>query len=117
MISSCATPDIAMLRWIAHIKSLNLETWHVVGKHNVVANMLSRARYHNEENSRSNEEDISLDFFTTSCAQILTTFKEEDYKGEFIEINKYLSSLKKDESWTNEDFYQIRKKAYKYCCD
>ena len=114
MISGCATPDIAMLRWIAYIKSLNPEIRHVAGKHNVVADMLSRARYGNEEESRSDEEDNGLDFFTASCAQILTTFKEEDYKGEFIEIGKYLSSLKKDESWTNEDFRRIRKKAYKY---
>ena len=114
MISGCATPDIAMLRWIAYIKSLNPEIRHVAGKHNVVADMLSRARYGNEEESRSDEEDNGLDFFTASCAQILTTFKEEDYKGEFIEIGKYLSSLKKDESWTNEDFRCIWKKAYKY---
>ena len=114
MISSCATPDIAMLRWIAHIKSLNLETWHVVGKHNVVANMLSRARYNNVEDSRSNEENIVLDFFTFSCAQMLTIFKEGDYKREFIEIGKYLSSLNKDESRMGEDFRQTQKKAYKY---
>ena len=55
-----------------------------------------------------------MDFFTTSCAQILTTFKEEDYKREFIEIGKYLSSLKKDESRMGEDFRQTQKKAYKY---
>ena len=41
MISGCATPDIAMLRWIAYIKSLNPEIHHVAGKHNVIADMLS----------------------------------------------------------------------------
>ena len=55
-----------------------------------------------------------MDFFITSSAQILTTFKEEDYKGEFIEIGKYLSSLKNDESWTDEDLHPIQKKAYQY---
>ena len=41
MISSCVSPDIAMLQWIADIKSLNPEIWHVTGKYNVVVNMLS----------------------------------------------------------------------------
>ena len=43
----------------------------------------------------------------------MTTFKEEDYKGKLIEIGKYLSSLKKDELWMDENFRQIRMKAYK----
>ena len=98
MISSCATLDIVMLQWIANIKSLEPKIWQIAGKYNAVADMLSLAKYDNEENSRSNEH-IGLDFFTTSCAQILTTFKEEDYKGELIEIDKFLSSLKNDESW------------------
>ena len=105
MISSCATPDIAMLRWIAYIKSLNPKIQHITGKHNVVADMLSRARYEGEEDSRSNEEDVGLNFFTVSCARVLTVFKIEDYEGEFIEIGKYLSSLTKDESWSKENFY------------
>ena len=114
MISGCATPDIAMLRWIAYIKSLNPEIRHVAGKRNVVADMLSRARYDGEEDQNSDEEDVGLDFFTSSYARVLTTFIEEDYEGEFVKIGKYLSSLQKDESWSTEDFHQIRKKAYKY---
>ena len=41
IIAGCATPDIAMSRWIACIKSLNPEIQHVVGKHNVVVDVLS----------------------------------------------------------------------------
>ena len=114
MISGCNKPDIAMLRWIAYIKSLNPEIRHVSGKHNVVADMLSRARYHGEEDRHSNEEDVGSDFFTSSYARVLTTFIEEDYEGKFVEIGKYLSSLQRDESWSAEDFHRIRKKAYKY---
>ena len=91
MISGCATPDIAMLRWIAYIKSLNQEIRHVAGKRNVVADMLSRvrymlsrARYDGEEDQNSDEEDVGLDFFTSSYARVLTTFIEEDYEGEFV---------------------------------
>ena len=45
---------------------------------------------------------------------MLTTFIEENYEGEFVEIGKYLNSLQRDKSWSTEDFHQIRKKAYKY---
>ena len=61
--------------------------------------MLSRARYESEDDMHSDEEDVGLNFFTVSCAQVLAMFKVEDYEGEFIEIGKYLSSLTKDESW------------------
>ena len=79
MISGCATPDIAMLRLIAYIKSLNPEN----GKRNVVADMLSRARYDGEDDMCSDEEDVGLNFFTISCARVLAVFKVEDYEGEF----------------------------------
>lgn len=41
IITNCTTPDIAILRWIAYIKSLNPEFRHVIGKNNPVADMLS----------------------------------------------------------------------------
>ena len=44
MVSGCAIPDLAMLRWIAYIKSLNPEMWHISGEDNTMADMLSRAR-------------------------------------------------------------------------
>jgi hypothetical protein len=60
MINNCSTLDISMLRWIAFIKSLNLEFKHITGKDNCVADMLSRARYDNEE------ENIGINYFTNS---------------------------------------------------
>ncbi|KAL2631087.1 hypothetical protein R1flu_015773 [Riccia fluitans] len=45
MIANCLTPDIAMLRWIAYIKTLNPKLRHIARKDNPVADMLSRARY------------------------------------------------------------------------
>ena len=41
MIASCSTPDLAMLRWIAYIKSMNPEFKHIAGRDNAVADMLS----------------------------------------------------------------------------
>jgi hypothetical protein len=81
-----------MLQWIAYVKSLDPEIRYVAGKCNVVPDMLSRARYDEEEDPRSDEEEVSLDF-TTSCARVLTTFVEEDYEGEFVEIGRYLQTL------------------------
>ena len=60
MISGCATPDLAMLRWIAYIKSLNPEIRHIAGKKNVMADMLSRARFENESDMISEDEDVTL---------------------------------------------------------
>jgi hypothetical protein len=56
MVSGCDTPDIPMLRRIAYIKSLNSEIWHIAGKHNVIANMLSWARFEGDEDQRHSNE-------------------------------------------------------------
>ena len=62
MVSGCATPDLAML-WIAYIKSLNLEIWHISGKDNAMADMLSRARFENKDDMVSDDEEVNADFF------------------------------------------------------
>jgi hypothetical protein len=49
MIANCNLSDIAILRWIAYIKSLNLVLVHITGKRNSMADMLSKARYIREE--------------------------------------------------------------------
>lgn len=41
MITSCSTPNIAMLRWIAYMESMNLKFKHIVKKDTEVADMLS----------------------------------------------------------------------------
>jgi hypothetical protein len=114
MISGCNTPDIAMLRWIAYIKSLNPEIWHIAGKRNIVADMLSQARYEGGEEQGSDEEDVGSDFFTSSFVRVHATFMEQDYDDEFVDIGKYLSTLRRDEAWKTDDFRRIRKKAYRY---
>lgn len=63
MITNYNTPDIAMLRWIAYIKSLNLEFKHIARKNNLVADMLSRARYKQEEDLIDKTKDIDTTFY------------------------------------------------------
>ena len=48
MISRCATPDLAMLRWIVYIKSMNPEIRHIAEKKNAMADILSRARFEDQ---------------------------------------------------------------------
>jgi hypothetical protein len=114
MISGCNTPDIAMLPWIAYIKPLNPEIRHIAGKRSIVADILPRARYEGGEEQGSDEEDVQSDFFTSSFVRVHATFMEQDYDDEFLNIGKYLSTLRRDEAWTTDDFRRIWKKAYKY---
>ena len=58
-----------MLRWIACIKSMNPEFIHISGKDNAVADMLSRARYDEEEAMISDEEDVGSNFYFMALAR------------------------------------------------
>lgn len=49
IIFKYSTLDISMLRWIVFIRFLNPVLIHIKVKENMVANMLSRARYMNRE--------------------------------------------------------------------
>lgn len=83
MIVNCTTPDIAMLRWIAYIKSLNPEFKHIVGKNNPVADMLLRARYDKEEEMIDEDEDMEEDFYSIACLDHEEKqFAEELYEGD-----------------------------------
>ena len=57
MVANCSISDIAMLRWIAYIKSLNPVLVHITSKKNSMADMLSRARYVCEEEMDTQEVD------------------------------------------------------------
>ena len=110
MISGCATPDLAMLRWIAYIKSLNPEIRHIGGKENTMADMLSRARFKNESDMVSEDEDVALDFIKTARlsaedkdTQTLHAFNEDEYEGEWLLIGRFLRTLTTDASLTKEE--------------
>ena len=117
-----ATPDIAMLRWIDFIKSLNPEFHHIAGRDNPMADMLSRARYEDEEEMVMVEDDVGLKFYSSShlhancCsnAHALEFSDESMHEGEWFLIGSYLSTLTRQEDWSNAEFRKIRKKAYGY---
>ncbi|MCO5601145.1 hypothetical protein L7F22_055264 [Adiantum nelumboides] len=122
MITSFSTPDIAMLRWIAYIKSLNPEFEHIAGKENAVADMLSRARYENEEEMVTEGDEVGTKLHSSSHAKgdhmylsnALESFLEESYEGDWLLIGQYLSTLSRHEGWSDEEFKRIRRKAYGY---
>ncbi|KAL3679385.1 hypothetical protein R1sor_022341 [Riccia sorocarpa] len=120
MIANCSTPDIAMLRWIAYIKTLNPELRHIAGKDNPVADMLSRARYMDEDDLVVKDDDEGswgLSAGVTSLTkeeEDMQLFRKELYTGKLHDIGRYLSKLEKMEGWSEKHFKNIRHQAYKY---
>ncbi|KAL3695519.1 hypothetical protein R1sor_009595 [Riccia sorocarpa] len=113
MITNCSTPDVTMLNWIAYIKSLNPEFKHIAGKENVVADMLSRARYDGEDEMIEDDDDLGMEFYSISHLRE-DGFMEELYESDLLDIGWYLHTLKKQDSWSDEQYRSIRKKAYNY---
>ena len=121
MIANCTSPDIAMLRWIAYIKSLNPILIHIEGKKNCVADMLSRARYFNEEEMMADEagEELSHGGYVMridgegSSTRALP-FKVELYEGKLKDIGLYLSTMERQEGWMDKTFKDIRHQSYEY---
>jgi Integrase zinc binding domain/RNase H-like domain found in reverse transcriptase/Reverse transcriptase (RNA-dependent DNA polymerase) len=121
MIANCSSPDIAMLRWIAYIKSLNPILVHIEGKKNSVADMLSRARYFNEEEMMAHGDGeellhggyvMSIDGESSSSTAL--PFKAELYEGKLRDIGLYLSTLERQRNWMDKTFKDIRHQSYGY---
>ena len=115
MISNCNSPDIAMLRWIAYIKLLNVVLKHITGKMNPVADMLSRAKYFDEEkmmahgkNEDFTDRDYVMAIDTENVVDEVLPFKDELYGGRLRDIGLYLSTLKRQEGWMDKAFKDIR---------
>jgi hypothetical protein len=121
MVSGCTTPDLAILRWIAYIKSLNPEIRHISGKDNAMADMLSRARYDDEHGMVSEDKEVGVDFFETAhlateraSTPTLNKFDEKEYDREWLLIGRFLRTMTPVAEWMKEEANQIRKKAYRF---
>jgi hypothetical protein len=98
MMRCCMIPDVAMLRWIAYIKSLNPEMRHISGKDNAVADMLSRARF-GDDITESDNEEVPEDYFASEhiCqVSVMRKFRETEYEGESLMIAKMLQHYNKN---------------------
>ena len=103
MVSGCATSDLAMLRWIAYIKSLNPEIRHISRKDNTMADMLSRARFEDEDGMVSEDEEVHVDFFEPAyvttrkgSTPALNDFVDRKYDGEWLQIGGFLKTMTPD---------------------
>ena len=121
MISNYNSPYIAMLRWIAYIKSLNPILKHITNKMNPIVDMLSRARYFDKEEmmAHGENEDLTdggyiLVTKTKYVADEILSFKVELYEGRLRKIGFYLSTLKRQEGWIDKTFKDIRHQCYGY---
>ena len=121
MIPNCNSPDIAMLRWIAYIKSLNPVLKHITGKMNPVVDMLSKAKYFDEEKMMAygDNEDLTdggyvLATDTKNVVDEVLPIKDELYEGRLKDIGLYLSTLKRQEGWMDKAFKDIRHQSYGY---
>ena len=95
---------------ISYINSLNPEIRHIAGKNNAMADMLSRARFEDESDMISENEDVALDFFKTAQLsaedkdmRTLHTFNENEFEGEWLLIGRFLRTLIPDASWTKAE--------------
>ena len=62
MMRCCTIPDVAMLRWISYLKSLDPKVRHISRKDNAVVDILSRARF-GDDVTESDGEEFSEDYF------------------------------------------------------
>ena len=112
IIANCDIPDQAMLRWCIYIRSINPEVRHISRNRNAVADMLSRARYKEEEVLDSDDKDKEQTILTTSITwEGGMQFLEKEYEEEFKEIGKYLQTPDKYKDRSGKDFAQFRKKS------
>ena len=100
---------------------MNLEVRHIARTNNAMVDMLSRARYEDENNMVSEDEDVTLKISKTTQAyaetrdmQVLNAFNEGEYDGEWLHLGKFMGSNDGDASSTKEEAQWICKKAYKY---
>ena len=84
-----------------------------------MADMLSRARFENESDMVSEDEDVTLDFFKMARLsaedkdkQTLHAFNENEYEGEWLLIVGFLRTMTMNASWTKEKALRIWNKAY-----
>ena len=67
-----------------------------------------------EEEMVLTSDDVGLKFFTSSNvhANVFEVFHDDMYEGEWLMIGRYLSTLTKQNGWSDQEYKKITKKAY-----
>ena len=96
------------------------DTTHL-GKDNAMPDMLSRARFKDEDGMVLENEEVGADFFKSARMRIkgrsappVNEFDEDGYNGEWLLIGRFLKTMTTDASMTKEEAGRLRKKAYRY---
>ena len=111
MMRCCTILDVAMLRWIAYVKSLNPEVRHISKKVNAIADMLSRARF-GDNITESDNEEVSKNYFTSGHiyqVNVIQEFREAEYVKKSLMIGKVLQEIE-ESSDNKEKRAEIRSK-------
>ena len=107
MINNPDLPDMAMMRWIAFIRTYCPDVRTVPGKANLVPDGLSRQRNHLEGEDNQSDEDLEEyiegrmnEITVEQCKRndlMRVYLIEGEYNGEFLKIGRYLETLKQPE--------------------
>ena len=113
MIFNCDSHDIAMLRWIAYIKTFDSSIKHIKGKDNIVADAISRTIFFNKDTSDPPSVQVET-------ATVLSVHLSEEnfstnvtHEGDAAAIVDYLRRASLGQSLANFD-RSLRKKAANY---
>ena len=90
--------DVAMLRWIVYIKSLDPDIWYISGKDNAMVDMLSRAQFIDEV-AESEEGEVSEYYFASEHVHrvpAICEVRENEYEGETLRTRRMLQGGDKD---------------------
>jgi hypothetical protein len=86
-----------------------------------MADMLSRARFDDENVMVSEDKEVGVEFFEAAhflteraSTPTLNEFDESEYDGEWLLIGRFLKTMTSATEWTREEANRIRKKAYRF---
>ena len=87
-----------------------------------MTDLLLRARFNDKEEMISSDEDIGLTFYKSSqkqanvnaIIQVFALFLENYYDGEWLLTGCYVSTLRRFDKWSGQEYKCIWKKAYGY---
>ena len=85
-----------------------------------MADMLSRARFDDEDGMLTEDEEVGMDFFESAyltragSAPTLNEFPEGEYDGEWLQIGRFLKTMTPDAAWIKDEANWVRKKAYRF---
>ena len=86
-----------------------------------MADMLSRARFEDEDDMVSKSKEVGTNFFKSTRLRIkgqsappVNEFHEDSYNGEWLLFGRFLKTMTTNASMMKEEAGRLRNKAYRY---